>query len=444
MKASLRITAASYLIFFVSFLNAFPIYHARAEFAEGSSMSSDNFKVLDAQHGSFGGVSSSSSGNYILLGSMGDVAIGSSSITNFKLNSGFLYYPKVVAPILNTATAGTTQVALAWTAASAFQGLSIGGYNVCTSSGGGAYSCTSVGNTTASTRTSLTAGTVYTFKIEAYDAFSNVIATSNELSATPTAPAAAGGGGGGGGGGVYIPPASGDTGKIIINGTSYPQSTITIFRGGVVAASIKAGANAKFQAELGSVPVGSSTISLNSQDPNGRKSLTISFVVNVSKDTTITLSDVLLPPTIDISATQLARGDTLRIFGQAQPISEVSVHVFSDEIINKVVADSDGAYTLSFNTKPLADDSHTTKSRAVLSEVVSPFSQVLQFLLGKGGTSSKTADTNKDTKINIIDFSILLYWWNTGSAQGLGIADINKDNKVNIIDFSILLFQWTG
>src|SRR5207244_701023 len=118
--------------------------------------------------------------------------------------------------------------------------------------------------------------------------------------------------------------------------------------------SIEAGANAKFQVTLSNVPVGAATISLNSKDPNGRKSLTISFVVTVVKNTTVTLTDVLLPPTIDVSSTQLARGDTLRIFGQAQPISSVNIHVFSDEIINQVVADSDGAYTLSFNTKPLA------------------------------------------------------------------------------------------
>nr|MBP9822372.1 fibronectin type III domain-containing protein [Candidatus Paceibacterota bacterium] len=190
----------AFVLFFFFFLK-----NADAEFSQGSSMSSTNFKVLDAQHGSFGAVSSSSSGNYILTGNVGDVAIGSSSVADFRLNSGFLYYPKVTAPVLNSATPGVNQVALSWSAAAAYQGLSVGGYNVCIKSGGGSYSCSNVGNTTSSTRTGLTADVSYTFKIEAKDAVGDIIAVSNESSATPSAPSStptptpsSGGGGGGG------------------------------------------------------------------------------------------------------------------------------------------------------------------------------------------------------------------------------------------------------
>jgi hypothetical protein len=446
MKDIFKVIITGWLTVVLIVVGIFNFQYVYAEIATGASMSSNTFKVLDAQHGSFGGISSSSSGNFILMGNIGDIAIGSSLITDFKLRSGFLYYPQVIAPVLNSATAGTNEVSLAWTAASGFQGFSISGYNVCLKTTGD-YSCEDVGSVVIFTKSSLTADTSYTFKIEAKDGLGDIIAISNELSATPTAPVATPtpappSGGGGGGGGGFIPP-SGATGILTISGISYPQSTVTIYKDGAVVTSIQAGANAKFQTTLTNIPAGSHTISLNSQDPNGRKSLTISFVVNVTANTTIALTDVLLPPTIDISATQLSKGDTLRIFGQAQPISEVSIHVFSDEIINKVIADSDGAYDLSFSTKPLAEDSHTTKSRAVISQLVSPFSQVLQFILGKG-FGFKTADLNKDGRVNIKDFSMLLYWWNTKTEKGLLVADINKDGKVNISDFSIMLFQWTG
>jgi hypothetical protein len=448
MRDIFKVITAGYLAVFLIGAAFFPFQNVRAEISHGASMSSDNFKVLDAQHGSFGGISSSSSGNFILLGNIGDIAIGSSSITNFKLNSGFLYYPHVIAPTLNSATAGTNQVALAWTAATGLQGFSISGYNVCTKTTG-AYTCEDVGNVVVFTKSSLTAGTSYTFKIEAKDSLGDIIAVSNELSATPTGtaptptPTPTPAPGGGGGGGYIPPPTGGPTGTITINGISYPQSTVTIYNDGAIVASITAGANAKFQATLSNIAVGSHTISLNSADPNGRKSVTISFIVNVTANTTVILSDVLLPPTIDISATQLARGDTLRIFGQAQPVSVVDVHVFSTDIVNNIIADSAGAYALIFDTKPLAEDTHTTKSRATASNIVSPFSQVLQFILGKGARA-KTADLNKEGKVGITDFSILLYWWNTSNTRGLGIADINSDGKVNIIDFSIMLFQWTG
>ena len=125
-------------------------------------------------------------------------------------------------------------------------------------------------------------------------------------------------------------------------------------------------------------------------------------------------------------------------------MSEVNVHVASEETVTKTIADSNGAYAIIFNTKPLAEDEHTAKSRTLFESLVSPFSHVLQFIVGKGIAKLKTADLNKDGKVNIIDFSILLFWWNTKQAKGLGIADINDDGKVNIVDFSIMLFQWTG
>lgn len=414
------------------------IQTAKAELATGASMSSTNFKILDSQQGSFGSTSSSSSSSFLLLGNLGDIGIGSSSITDFKLKSGFLYYPKVTAPTLDTATAGDGQVTLSWTAATAFQGLSVGSYDVCFKSSG-SYSCSNVGNITSYTKTGLTNGTTYTFEIEAEDALGNIIAISNEKSAAPVSSSSGGGGGGGGG---YI-SSSGSVGTVVVNGTAYPKSTVVIYNDGVMVATITAGTNAIFQAIISNITTGSHTVSLNSQDSNGRKSLTISFVVSVTAGNTVTLSDILLPPTIDISATRLNPGDIIRIFGQAQPSSAVDVHVFSTEIVNTVAADNSGAYELAFNTKPLAESTHITKSQSVIGNLFSPFSQVLQFILGAGG-GSRSADFNNDGKVNITDFSILLYWWGSTNPTGLSKADINHDGKINIIDFSIMLFQWTG
>jgi hypothetical protein len=50
------------------------------------------------------------------------------------------------------------------------------------------------------------------------------------------------------------------------------------------------------------------------------------------------------------------------------------------------------------------------------------------------------ADLNKDGKVNLVDFSILLVYWKTSDAN----ADINSDGAVNLGDFSIMLFYWTG
>jgi hypothetical protein len=72
---------------------------------------------------------------------------------------------------------------------------------------------------------------------------------------------------------------------------------------------------------------------------------------------------------------------------------------------------------------------------------------------GGGGSSSasvidsvtgncRRADFNCDTKINSIDFSILLYFWKSRPPFSNKYVDINKDGKIDSVDFSILLYEW--
>ena len=60
--------------------------------------------------------------------------------------------------------------------------------------------------------------------------------------------------------------------------------------------------------------------------------------------------------------------------------------------------------------------------------------------IGEAVAGGNRSDLNKDGKVNLVDFSILLSFWNTDDA----IADINQDGTVNLADFSIMLFNWTG
>lgn len=64
---------------------------------------------------------------------------------------------------------------------------------------------------------------------------------------------------------------------------------------------------------------------------------------------------------------------------------------------------------------------------------------------GSGGSSKPTAcrgaDFNHDSKVNSVDFSILLYFWKT-AATANPCVDANRDGRVDSTDFSILLYQW--
>jgi hypothetical protein len=51
-------------------------------------------------------------------------------------------------------------------------------------------------------------------------------------------------------------------------------------------------------------------------------------------------------------------------------------------------------------------------------------------------------DLNTDDKVNIIDFSIMAYWYNRKNPPKS--VDFNHDGVFNLADFSILAYYWTG
>ncbi len=58
-------------------------------------------------------------------------------------------------------------------------------------------------------------------------------------------------------------------------------------------------------------------------------------------------------------------------------------------------------------------------------------------------TNFSIADINRDGKVNLIDASILAYWFKRPlSAVAKLTADLNLDGKVDLTDFSIFAYYW--
>lgn len=55
-------------------------------------------------------------------------------------------------------------------------------------------------------------------------------------------------------------------------------------------------------------------------------------------------------------------------------------------------------------------------------------------------TTAKSGDANNDSKIDELDFSLLMADWNK---TGTSSADLNKDNVVDELDFSLLMANWS-
>lgn len=423
---------------------------SRIAYAE--DLASTNYQILGPVMGA-GGYATSTS--YTLFSSISEFAHNIGSAASFSSNPGLFAYPFVSTPVVG-ATAGNAQVALSWTASQGFVGWTVSGYDVGQSTtSGGPYTYTSVGNVLSSTRTGLTNGTAYYFVINPTDAFGTRIATSTQVSGTPTAPAGdeEDGGGGGGGGGGSVPVAAPPSGSAAANfsGRAYPRSTVTLLKDAQVVASSIADAKATFQISLANLAAGNFIFSVYSKDSRGNRSGLLSFPVSVTAGATTNIGGIFISPTIDVDKSQVKQGDNIAIFGQTAPQSSITITVNSDTtLFLQATSDAIGAYLYNLDTSPLEMGSHSAKSKAAVVGEISDFGKTIGFEVGMQSILKQAAklcgigDLNCDGRVNLIDFSILAYWYQRVLSGNGFKADLNRDNKVNLTDFSILASHWTG
>lgn len=259
------------------------------------------------------------------------------------------------------------------------------------------------------------------------------------------------GGGGSSGayaGGSFSPPPSA---QVSVRGKAYPNSDVSILKDGKVIGVVSADAKADFFFTTTNVTPGTATFGFWSEDGNGLRSVSFNTTFQVIQGAVTTVSGIFIPPTIRLDKRSVKKGEIINMSGRSVPEVTVSTVVHSEEeVIKKVETDEKGNWKLAFDTSVLSDDMHTAKAQFELSDVggaavKSGFSQALTFFVGQtAGAGVSTSDLNRDTKVNLIDFSILLFHWGTDGGSSDPPADISQDGKVNLSDFSIMLFNWTG
>ncbi len=261
------------------------------------------------------------------------------------------------------------------------------------------------------------------------------------------------GGAGGGGAGVaqgYVPgsftPPSQT--KVIIRGKSYPNSDVHVLLDGKVIGIVKADPKADFYFESMEITPGVASFGLWSEDVGGIKSTLLVLTLRITSGAVTTVSGAYISPSINVDKNVVIRGEKLKVFGQSVPNAQIEVHVHSNEkIIQKTNSTNTGSWEIDLNTNPLADEEfHTTKALFQLdlsgNLIKSGFSRSVSFYVGRSVKTEPCpgADLNKDKRVNLTDFSILLYYWGSNNA----CADQNHNGKVELVDFSIMMYYWTG
>jgi hypothetical protein len=209
-----------------------------------------------------------------------------------------------------------------------------------------------------------------------------------------------------------------------------------------VAATFFAENSGLFKKELTGISEGRYAFGIFAEDTEGRKSVTLSFTINILAGTITTISGIFISPTVSLAPIQVERGEKINIFGQVFPRSQVNIFISPGEIVKEAIANSQGKWTFELDTSPLKEVEYEVRAKAFFGEgEQSQFSQTISFSLLP--PKCRGADLNFDGKVNIVDFSILLYFWDQKKPANR-CADINFDGIVNIVDFSIMMYQWTG
>ena len=292
----------------------------------------------------------------------------------------------------------------------------------------------------------------------------NTSGGSNGSGGTPGSQTGSGGSGGGGGGGsgnsngtsggggfegVVGPYRSGD-GQVTITGFTAPRSAVTFLVDGKIAKTATAGADGEYTVVLDLIARGAYTFGVYSTDVARIKSSTFSTSFTVTGARASNLSNILIPPSILVTPDPVTPGTALTISGYTIPNATVTIENEKEgsAVTRKVftaLSNSSGFWSTAVDTNGYTNGTYKARAKATqASGLQTNFSNYQLYGVGQAANRPLNTDLNRDGKVNLVDFSILLFWWGTAGGDSNPPADINSDAKVNLTDFSILLFNWTG
>lgn len=235
---------------------------------------------------------------------------------------------------------------------------------------------------------------------------------------------------------------------VTISGSASPNSTISVLKDGSIVATTQTKSDGSFTVTSPSFERGTYSFMTYVTDRARRRSSSYTSTMAFAQGTNNTISNIVIPPTIALEDDSVGTSDEVVVSGEAVPGATIDLLIdgavkYSASSTKSVAGSADGLWKISFNASQLSRGTHLLRARAIVpGRTQSGVSTVLMLGVGEepSPASLRTADLNRDGKVNLVDFSILLSKWQSDDE----VADINADGTVNIADFSIMLFQWTG
>ncbi len=247
--------------------------------------------------------------------------------------------------------------------------------------------------------------------------------------------------GGGGGGGDYTFRTS-----VSFLGFAYPEATVHIWKNGSPLTSMIANSQGEFNVSLDEPYSTNAIYTLYAIDKQVRRSLLLNYPIVITNGYLTQIKGIRFAPTISTDKSQVKQGDTITISGYALPDKEVEI-VISGKLNQTFtgVTNRDGAYSFVYQLTNFPKGDYDVRINYKNDK---RNSKVVKFIIGDinvlniESVNNIPGDCNADQTINIVDFSVLAFWY--GKDNPPRCVDTNYDGIINLIDFSILAFYWTG
>jgi hypothetical protein len=193
----------------------------------------------------------------------------------------------------------------------------------------------------------------------------------------------------------------------------------------------------RFDASYNGLLAGDYFFALRVEDKDGRKTGIRPFPIASFKDELIA-ENLLMPPTIGFFRATVRKGDPLTVMGYSAPESIIEAEVDGWPLQDTTKSNADGFYKILVPTSDLSFGEHRIQLRQQdKNGEKSDFSLKKIFTVSR--LVSPETDLNNDDRININDWSIFLFLFNSEDKEQKIKVDFNEDNKVDLSDFAIFI-----
>jgi len=253
---------------------------------------------------------------------------------------------------------------------------------------------------------------------------------------------------GGGGGGIIGAAVA----KVTIFGQAYPYATIFLLKGAQIAVTAIADAQGNFEISYSGPSAGDYIFSLYAKDTDGRASRLRLFPLTLTKNTTLFVKEVVVAPTLGADKQEVQRGERIIVSGHTFPGSDVLLTIggVQTEFSGGTISGVDGKYQYVLDTSSLEYEEYRVQAQATFATgALSDLSGFAHFRVGTRtvvpvgpSVCPSKGDLNGDCRVNLVDFSILIYWF--GKPNPPVQVNLDGNGIVDVVDFSIMAFYWTG